>query len=165
MKITSALFAAALSLVAATQAQATTLTVGSDWTFFSFGAEGSAWSDTFEFTLTESAVFKVTDAYLSGDQFAVYNFGSLLGLTSAPTTTGDSIGGDYDAAFADPRWSSASFVLGAGSYQITGLATLSPFGTGGAAVQLAPVPEPETYAMLGAGVAALMLARRRKQKA
>lgn len=165
MHIKSALITAVFGLFAATAAQATTISVGSGWQYFSFGGEGSSWSDTFEFTLTESARLNVTDAYLSGDQFAVYLNGNLLGNTSAPGSTGDQIGGDYDAAFADSRWSSASFILGAGTYQVSGTTLLSPFGSGGAALQLAPVPEPETYAMMGLGLAAVALARRRSKKA
>lgn len=165
MQIKSAIVAAVLGLFSAVSAQATTLNVGDDWTYFSFGGEGSSWSDTFEFTLTDTAVLKVTDAYLSGDQFAVYNFGSLLGLTSVPGSTGDQIGSDYSAAFADSRWSSGAYVLGAGTYQISGTTVLSPFGSGGAGIQLAPVPEPETYALMGMGLTALMVLRRRNKKA
>ena len=72
---------------------------------------------------------------------------------------------DYDAAFADPQWSSASYILGPGSYTVEGLTAVSPFGTGGAAVQLlstggGAVPEPGTWLMMLLGFAGIGMAVR-----
>lgn len=165
-KLIVAALASLSSLGFAGSAAADTLAVGDGWKEFSFGGVGSAWSKTFDFTLVGATLLKVTDAFQSGDRFDVTNFGASLGLTSLPGSVGDQINANYDAAFADSRWSSVSFLLAPGSYSISGTTVLSPFGGGGAAVRLAvaAVPEPSTYAMLLAGLGMLgLIVRRRAQ--
>jgi hypothetical protein len=164
MKLANALLAGALAL-ASLGAQATTITVDNAWHSFTFGDVGSSWDQTFDFTISGPTLLKITDAYLSGDQFAVFNFATLLGNTSIPTSIGVS-NADYDYTFSNPTWSSASYLLAAGTYSISGTAIASPFGSGGAAIQLAAaVPEPETYAMTLAGLGLLGFAARRRKQA
>ena len=163
-----------VGLIALTPAKAATVTisVGDGWHDFGFGGVGSNWSNSFAFTLLSTATLRVTDAFLSGDRFNILQIlptSVSLGQTSAPGSSGDQVGGNYDAAFADSRWSSGSFVFGPGSYEVTGTVTASPFGGGGGAVQLvaggvaSAVPEPATWAMMLIGFAGLGLASRRKQ--
>src|SRR3990172_11291339 len=90
-------------------AKAVPLTVDGGWNVFLFGDDFSPWSASFDFTLTDPAVFTVTDRYLSGDQFVVTDFGFGIGVTSIPSSLGDQIGSDWDTAAADPRWSTGLF--------------------------------------------------------
>ena len=132
-------------------ASATDLVLDSGWQTFSYDGAGSSWDQAFTFDLTGSAELQVTDAYLSGDRFEIFFNLVSQGLTSDPTSTGDFIGGDFASAFLDARWSSGSYLLGPGSYSITGIATLSPFQGGDGGIQLvsaAAVPEPGTWAMM-----------------
>jgi hypothetical protein len=164
--MTAAVALAAASFLAVAPASADPLAVDGGWHEFSFGGQGSAFSPTYEFTLSTSGWLKVTDAFLSGDQFEVYSNSALLGATSVPGSQGDQINGDYDTAFADARWSSGAWLLGPGSYSIEGIVLASPFGGGGGAMRVdtaGAVPEPSTWAMMigGLGLAGVALRRRR----
>lgn len=164
MKSTLAIIATSIAALASAPAFAeTALTVDGGWQYFSFGNVGSSFSNQpFTFTLTESAVLRVTDAYLSGDQFEVFGNGTSLGLTSTPTL-GFDLGGDYDAAFASDNFSHGQWTLAAGTYSITGLTVLSPYSSGGAAISLSAVPEPGSIALMLAGVAVLGARLKRRQ--
>ncbi len=181
MKMNLLGLAVAGALVAGTSAHATTLTLDSGWQEFNFNQTGSVWSEDFTFTLLDTAYFAVTDAYCAGDQFEFSVNGTVEGVTSTPfydgSCTGPTATFDPDFAFASPLWSSGEIELGAGVYTLSGLATLSPFGGGGAFVQLSstslggPVIEPPTPAvplpasgiLLIAGLGGMAALRRRKK--
>jgi len=143
-----------------TSALADDYTPGSGWLKFTWGGGEPVWVGT-EYTFTSTAdmpLFKITDAYLSGDQFEVYDHGDLILTTSDGYTTGDSIGGDYDAAYDDPKWSSGSVVLPPGDHLIEILVIANPYSGGGAAFEVT-VPEPASLALLALG--GLAVIRRR----
>jgi hypothetical protein len=164
MKLASAFVAGALALGAASSANATiVLTPGSGWHEFTFGGVGDTFSDDFRFTLTSSAVFKITDGYFDGDQFALSGDG---GATYAPTSTpvndGTEVGNDWDAAFASPKFSKFSILLGPGTYNAIGRVLASPYGSGVAAVSLSGVPEPAAWALMILGFGMIGGALRRE---
>jgi PEP-CTERM motif len=137
--------------------------VGSGWQEFNWGnASGAADSQgPFTFTSAIATNLLVTDAFVDGDQFAVFNYGVFIGTTSAPSNDGFSDPNPY-ADFADPRFSSGTFLLGPGSYSITleTIGTAGGYSSGGAYLQVeaqgAPVAEPATVTMLGMGVVSLL---------
>ena len=196
LKIAKLAGAAALALAASFGAHATTFSLtGADFgTWKSFDVDSAVrplfsnvWVDahteadsrykgngtalTFTFTLADAAYLKVVDSGLNGDVFAVTDNGSALGTTSAPSNPGtDFLGStdvDLNSAFANPNFSSATFLLQAGSHSITGLVVsgtspLDPDYSTVGAIMLTPVPEPETYGLLLAGLAVIgAIARRR----
>lgn len=114
-----------------------------DWTPFTFGDVGSV---TFVSLVVPSGCtkLKVTDAFLSGDRFRVrvLDGGTAVAdfFTSVPATVGDQIGSDYDAAFADRRWSSNAVNLRPGTYRMEVTTLDSPFAGGGAAYELEANP-------------------------
>jgi hypothetical protein len=165
-KILGMLGALVLSLTTVTSAMAVPLVVDGGWLNFNFGDVGEPWEKfgetaKFQFTLINPGKLTVTDAFLSGDQLSVTNFGSDLGPTSVPTSIGDSIGTDFTAAAADPKWSTGMFFLDIGTYEISGSTLVTPFGDGGAAIRVdtvtapAPIPEPGTMLLLGSGLLGL----------
>lgn len=173
-------FAALALATAATpyaSASAATLVVGAGWKSFYFGGSGSAISDlsgdtNYNFTLASAAELHVVDAYSIGDTFKIFNFGNTIGSTgafdiNAPVT------GNAAVAFAGTGYSKLSVVLAPGKYSLSGIATSSPFGGGGAYIELAPtnqnaVPEPATWMMMICGylvVGAIIRHRGRKLNA
>lgn len=157
-------FLGVLGMFQTSKAEAYALTVGGGWAGFAFGNQGSSWSDEFSFELLMPGVLVVTDAFLAGDRFEVFNYGASLGLTSAVAATDDWIG-NYDDAAADSKWSTGFWNLSAGSYLISGLATVSPFNIGGGAIRVdpAPVPEPGTLVLLGGALVGLFGIRRTRK--
>jgi|GEM_PF-1611529 len=112
-----------------------TLPTDGSWAPFSwvdgpgvFNSEGP-----FTFTVGSAGFLDVTDAFVAGDQFEVYDDGVLVGTTSYPLSDVDSTE-DPDVAFSDPRWSSGSFQLGPGGHSITVRVIRTPpdFPDGGA---------------------------------
>lgn len=158
----------ASSLFAA-NAQAATLVVDGGWSKFFFGVTGSSIYDSsssdlsYDFVLSGSALLKVTDAFAIGDVFEIFDNGVSIFSTGA-FDVGGVITTDPDIAFGGGAYSYGSLLLGAGSHKITGLATASPFGSGGAFIELkgSAVPEPATWAMMiiGFGLAGVSLRRR-----
>jgi hypothetical protein len=154
--------------VGTSAAKADVLIVGGGWDQFSFGSPGSSFSTDFTFTLSNPAVFRVTDAFIDGDQFAISINGAFVANTSTPANDGTNIGSNFDAAFASPLFSHGAFDLGPGTYDVTGtvVQNAAGFTSGGAAAELVAtaVPEPSTWAMMILGFCGLgFMACRRKQ--
>jgi PEP-CTERM motif len=147
------LAAAAAVAFTAMPASAATVVVGGGWTTFSFGGVGSALTkggdSVFTFSVPRNAVLKITDAFLVGDIFKLTINGNVQANTSTPGS-GPSLGSNYEGAFNSGYYSTGLYSLAAGNYSVSGIATASPFQSGGGAlrVDLAGVPEPSTWAML-----------------
>jgi hypothetical protein len=119
------------------------------------------------FSAPAGATLSVTDAFQSGDQFEIFDFGSSLGLTSLPVAGGGiDCGDDPVPCLATPGISSGVFALVAGDHSLTIVPTLSGGGGSGflrVVAEAAAVPEPGTLALLSSalGVAAAYRRRRR----
>jgi hypothetical protein len=131
--------------------------IGGPWIQFSFGEENSfatgcfpadpagfgcvpssagnsVFGDAPPWTFTApsgGATLTVTDAFLRGDRFEIFDFGTSIGTTSE-VDTDDSCGDDPDPCILDPLVSHGVFSLEPGPHEITIQAIASPFGAGAA---------------------------------
>jgi hypothetical protein len=164
IKTLAAGVALAVAMAAGAAQASTPLVLDAGWSQFSFGGVASSFSTDYSFTLAGPAVLKVTDAYLDGDQFDITINGVDQGPTSTPVNDGTTVDSDFDAAFASPKFSHAAYNLGAGTYDVTGTVVQSPYGGGGAGIELsspvAGVPEPATWGMMILGFLGLGAALR-----
>jgi hypothetical protein len=79
----------------------------------------------------------VTDAFLKGDAFEVFDSGVSIGTTPA-VPTGSDCGSDPAVCVNDPAVSHRAFNLGPGPHSITIKAVTSPFGAGAAYFRVDP---------------------------
>lgn len=128
------------------------------------GNGGGAFTDRFTFTVTggNSTLDAVVSSISRTETTGVDITGLSLYSTSgrSPVTSGTS----FSSGLVDV-WTVSSNNLAAGDYylQVNGTVLSNGAASFGGAVALAPVPEPQTYGMMLAGLGALgVVARRRK---
>lgn len=113
------------------------VTVGSGWQSFVWNGIGPVFNSggPFTFSSAGTTTLKVTDAFCKGDQFAVFDFGVQIGVTTAVAAgacAGPTDVFDPDIAFNDPTYSHGVFILGPGNHSITFQVITNPFSSGGA---------------------------------
>lgn len=159
--------AVAALLGSAGGASAVTLNIDSGWDRFAFRAVGTLSMPVFTFTLAGFANLSITDGYVSGDQFKVLLNNVSFGLSSLPVNGASSVGANYDAAFANPNFSTWTHRLGPGTYSLTML-VMQRSGTdtrdhlGGVRLDTAAVPVPAAGLMLLSALGAAAAVRRRR---
>lgn len=142
------------------------------WTLFYFQNAGDLVSSNPDSATTESTNFfangpttiNVTDGWLAGDEFTVYDNGVLLGTTSG-VNPGPGTCDDPATCFVDPIYSHGSWKVGAGQNDITLYATVVPVevASGAWIESFSTVPEPSTITFLGSGLLCLAGVLRRRR--
>jgi hypothetical protein len=102
----------------------------------------------------------VTDAFLYGDSFDIFNFGALLGSTPFVATNGG-CGSDPVVCAADPLASTGLFALAPGSYSLT-IQPNAVLSSGSAYFRVTQVPEPGLFGLTILGVGTLLARYRRR---
>jgi len=144
---------------------------------FAMNNNGATFADHFTFSVTGttgmnfdaivSSISRSADTGLDFTGLSLYRVG---GGTGTGGTAGDTLittGTSLQSGAIDV-WTLSSDNLAAGDYYVlvSGNLVSDSAGSFGGAVMMAPVPEPETYGMMLAGLGVLgFLARRRKQAA
>ena len=153
--------------------------VGDGWHQFSWkGAPTATQAESaFTFTSAGAVTVKVTDAYVLGDRFQLYDKGSLVGQTSQTNGSPQPWTDNPNVAFAG-LFSKGTFTLGAGTHSLILKTFQTPFGFdsgagflrfdaadngGGLGIASASVPEPGTLALVGMGFASLVVGRFRRR--
>jgi len=117
------------------------------------------------FTSVSPEILNVTDAFLSGDAFDVYDNGVNILSTPSAAATGHSCGDNPDTCFADPLMSHGSVGLAAGGHSLSIILREAQGTPGDGYFQtalLSAVPEPGSVMLLGTGLLpALVVLRRR----
>jgi len=140
------------------------------WETFSFGVATSQAVPSWDLTVTSSALLRVVDCCVIGDQFAIY-IDSAHAFDTSPIVGNDGVQSgafDGDTAWANPHLSKGSILLGPGVYQIDEWVIRNALGntSGGAFIRAdaTTVPEPGTFGLLSLALGGLatMLVRRRK---
>ena len=189
MRIKHVIAAALLACGAVSSAHATlvNLSTNGSWNQFDITPDlasdgGLGWIDlndgsalSFQFTVDagNEAVLTVVDTGASGDRFSVSINGVAQAVTSAAVNSYPStIGQDaFDVAFGNADYSRGFYVLGAGSYTVTGSLFSSALDdssaalnstSGGLKVEVSQVPLPAAAWLMLSGLGALGLRLRRR---
>jgi hypothetical protein len=130
-------------------------------------SEFATGSGIWEFNSTTGGAFTITDAFLAGDYFRVYDWGNLV-LTTPTVAFGAGCGSDPVDCLVDPLMSHGSVGYDSGYHKFS----IEVFGPGGSADGAAyfrtdPVPEPASMLLFGTGALGLAarFRRRRQQQA
>lgn len=107
------------AMIAGTASAAPVLDAGWSYDQVNLSFTDSIYSP-YVFSLTSPACFRITDAFVVGDNYSVYDFGSLILTTSAPYAgmpTG--FGDPGESEWLNPSYSGGEILLAIGSHELT----------------------------------------------
>ena len=175
-----AVFITAACLLSTSSAHAGPIAVNT-WYNFGFNEDGSPLVTPFEvdgafgavavpdagpwtFTLAGEAELFWTDIQISGDRFEFFDFGVSIGASGPDVVFGSAVGTCIACALADSNFGKGSVSLGAGNHSLSGtFLGVVGYGDGAFIIRDRAVPEPAAVALLGVGLAAAAVVRRRRR--
>lgn len=122
------------------------------------------------FSISENSIFDFTVGY-AGSKTTAYSITDVMNTLWKKTSNSSwsVVWGDFEsfASGVKSATSSDTLTLGSGTYKFISQAFLAPgtkySGSYFVAATISPVPEPETYALMGVGLAAVLLRLRKKK--
>ena len=147
-------------------------TLTADGTWYFQDQSGMAPTPTYysdAFTAAAAGIVQVVDTYVIGDNYDIYDNGTLVASTDVPDWAADGYSSptdvnlsDPDAAIAQGQYAYTSFGVNSGDV-ITIEETALPTGytDGTVNINLTATPEPGTVALLSLGLVGVGLVRRR----
>jgi hypothetical protein len=133
------------------------------WQYDEITGVGTPSSDSpYVYNLAAPAVFTITDDYVVGDVFTVSDFGTTI-LVTTYLGAMPPFGGD-PSGWLSASYTKGSVLLAAGSHSLVVVGDGAGGVPAGFSTRLdsSAVPEPSTLALLGVGLGALCVLRRRK---
>jgi hypothetical protein len=94
----------------------------------------------------QPVLFRITDGFISGDAFQVFDAGALI-LTTPMVATGNTCVNDPDSCYISPTISHGSVTLAPGTHSIT-ITPNEVTSLGAAFFDVVPVPEPSSFVLL-----------------
>ena len=188
-----ALAAALLATVMSAPAQATSVNVTTDGSWYQFDADefisnsgGLEWIDaitddaghysgdgsalSFTFTLNQAGTLTVVDGGFAGDEYLITVNGVDHLSSSLVQPSLENVGTNFDTALTDGGFSYLTLALNPGTYTVTGLLHVSaadPFGSPYIAsvggLRVSEVPVPAAVWLLGSGLLAFATRMRRRR--
>lgn len=120
-RVGTAFLMTTLLLICAAPVRAGPVTVDGGWQYLMWRDGPGAWNEggPFTYVSTDWTKVTVTDVAYCGDQFEIYNNGSLVGTTSVPMSSPRYSSTSFEYCCENSPWSSGVFLLSPGSQALT----------------------------------------------
>ncbi len=141
--------------------------LGAGWAYdqINFVAPAPSLDSPYIYVLATQAIFRITDDFVMGDVYTVLDFGAPILVTGDLTAQAPLGGpGPDPAGWLGAGWAKGSVLLAPGAHSLTVEGTGQVPAGFYTRIDSTMIPEPATYVLLGLGLGAIHLLRRRVRR-